>query len=89
MKITNNDLYKQKYDISTLIENIYNLRSKTILMTQIVDAEFCAKYILNEDYYEGFEEDYAVDFNYVLRKQPHIEQKKLKYWIDNTNGAHY
>jgi len=89
MKITNYDLYKQKYDMLILALNICNLNSKTILNTQILDAEFCAKYILNDDFYEGFEEDYTVDFNYVLNKQPHIKKEDLEHFIEITSGAHY
>ena len=89
MKITNNDLYKQKYDMSILELNICNLRAKTILNTQVVDAKFCAKYILNDAYYEGFEEDYFVDFDYVLNKQPHIKKEDLEHFIRVTFGAHY
>ena len=89
MNITNNDLYKQKYDMSILALNICNLRAKTILNTQVVDAEFCAKYILNDAYYEGFEEDYFVDFDYILNKQPHIKKEDLEHFIRVTFGAHY
>lgn len=89
MNITNSNLYKNKYTMDILALNISNLSSKVILNTQIVDAEFCAKYILNDAYYEGFEENYLCDFDYVLKKQPHIKKKDLEYWISKTFGAHY
>jgi len=89
MNISNNDLYKNKYSLELLATNICKLRSRTILSTQIVDAEFCAKYILNDEFYEGFEEDYFCDFDYVLKKQPHISRSDLVYWIEATPGAHY
>jgi hypothetical protein len=50
-EIKNQDLYKNKYDISILEKNIMNLSGKTLLTTQHL-TEFCAKYILNDNYYE-------------------------------------
>jgi hypothetical protein len=87
--ITNQDLYKTKYPIDVLEENIMNLSGKTLLNTQILNAEFCAKYILNDNYYEGVEEDYLYTGDFVLTKQKHIIKEDLLYWIKNTPGAYY
>lgn len=87
--IVNDDLYKNKYSIEILAKNILNLSGKTILHTQIVTAEFCAKYILNKDYYEGVEEDYLYTGSFVLLKQPHIKKDDLLYWINITPNAYY
>lgn len=76
-KITNYDLRKNKYDMKVLEENIDNLDFNTILNTQILDADFCAKYILNEDYMTCFEETYYLSYGTVLYKQPHITEKEL------------
>lgn len=87
--ITNQDLYKNKYQLDILAENIMNLSGKTLLHTQYLTAEFCAKYILNDNYYEGVEEDYLYSGDFVLQKQTHISKEDLLYWIKNTPGAYY
>ena len=50
LRIDDQDLRKNKYDIDTLIHNINHLYIKTIVNTQILTAEFCVKYILDEKY---------------------------------------
>ncbi len=87
--ITNQDLYKNKYQLDILAENIMNLSGKALLNTQYLTAEFCAKYILTDNYYEGVEEDYLYSGDYVLNKQKHIIKEDLIYWIKNTHGAYY
>ncbi len=87
--ITNQDLYKNKYQLDILAENIMNLSGKALLNTQTLTAEFCAKYILNDNYYEGVEEDYLYTGDYVLQKQKHISKEDLLYWVNNTPGAYY
>lgn len=87
--IKNEDLYKQKYPIDILEKNIMNLSGKTLLHTQDLTAEFCAKYILNDNYYEGVEEDYLYSGDYVLKKQKHITKEDLIYWIKKTPEAYY
>ena len=89
MLITNDDLYKKQYSINELEENINQLYGKTILCTQIINAEFCAKYILNENYSDGVEEDYLYSVDYIMRKQPHITEKELVYWIEKIPNAYY
>jgi hypothetical protein len=58
--ITNDDLRKNKYKYSQeeLERNVIGLRFLTILHTQKVNGQFIAKYILNDDYYEGIEDDH-------------------------------
>ncbi len=87
--ITNEDLYKNKYQLDILEENIMKLSGKTLLHTQYLTAEFCAKYILNDNYYEGVEEDYLYTGDFILQKQKHILKEDLLYWIKNTPGAYY
>jgi hypothetical protein len=87
--IKNEDLYKQKYQLDILEKNIMNLSGKTLLTTQYLTAEFCAKYILNDNYYEGVEEDYLYTGDYVLKKQKHITKEDLLYWIKNTPESYY
>jgi hypothetical protein len=87
--IKNEDLYKHKYQLDILEKNIMNLSGKTLLTTQYLTAEFCAKYILNNNYYEGVEEDYLYTGDYVLTKQKHITKEDLLYWIKNTPESYY
>ena len=62
-------------------KNIDNLTPKYILTTQILNAEFCAKYILSEEYHWKEEEKYyCCDFDRVLKLQPHINKEELLYY---------
>ena len=81
--INDYDLRKNKYDIETLIRNINHLYIKTIVNTQILTAEFCVKYILDEKYMTCIEDTYLIDFNYVLQKQPHITEEELRSEYDD------
>ena len=72
------DLYKNKnvYSIAELIDSVDNLSVKYLLNYQILDAEFCAKYILN-DYCATCNEDTYICTDDVLYKQPHITRIEL------------
>ena len=83
LRINDQDLRKNKYDIDTLIHNINHLYIKTIVYTQILTAEFCVKYILDEKYMTCLEDTYLIDFNYVLQKQPHITKEELRKEYDD------
>lgn len=83
LRINDQDLCKNKYDIDTLIHNINHLYIKTIVNTQILTAEFCVKYILDEKYMTCLEDTYLIDFNYVLQKQPHITKEELRKEYDD------
>ena len=83
LRINDQDLCKNKYDIYTLIHNINHLYIKTIVNTQILTAEFCVKYILDEKYMTCLEDTYLIDFNYVLQKQPHITKEELRKEYDD------
>jgi hypothetical protein len=91
--ITNEDLRKKenknKYSQEELERNTMGLRFLTILHTQKVNGQFIAKYILNDDYYEGIEDDYKFTEDNILRWQPHITKEELDYWIKNTPNAFY
>ena len=76
------DLYKKKYTMDVLEYNINNLQIKIILHTQILTADFCAKYILDELQATCTEDVYLIDFWYVLRHQPHITEKELDIALD-------
>ena len=89
--LTNEDLRKNKYKYSQeeLERNINGLRFLTILHNQKVNAQFIAKYILNDDYYEGIEDDHKFTESNILRWQPHITKEELDYWIKRTPNAFY
>ena len=72
------DLYKNKnvYSIAELVESVDNLSVKYLLNYQLLDAEFCAKYILN-DYCSTCVEDTYICNGDVLQKQPHISRLDL------------
>lgn len=74
--ITDDDLRKRQYPIDVLEANEPHLSLKTLLYTQVLTAEFCAKYILDEDAM-SVEEQYLIDVPYVLKHQPHLEKEEL------------
>jgi hypothetical protein len=76
--LSDNDLIKNKnfYSIAKLVASVDNLSVKYLLNYQILDAEFCAKYILN-DYCATCNEDTYICNGDVLRKQPHISRLEL------------
>jgi hypothetical protein len=70
------DLYNNKYDRQTLKDNIYAVKLRDIVITQILDVTFIARYILNTKY-QLTKEDEALNINFVLQHQPHINKKHL------------
>jgi hypothetical protein len=65
--ITEKSLYKKKYSIEILEKNIYYLNKKRVLTTQILTADFCVKYLLNnDDISSGSEDSYIFDEAYIL-----------------------
>lgn len=78
MMLTDDDLIKNKfaYSIADLEASIDNLSVKYLLNYQKLDAEFCAKYILN-DYCATCQEDMYICSGDVLHKQKHITPEEL------------
>jgi len=71
-------LYHNTFPILVLERNIKHLSRKMLLNTQILNEEFVKKYIINGDENnEGVEDDYLIDINYIMRKQPHLSYDKL------------
>ena len=66
----------RQYDINVLEKNINNLSLKILLYTQKLTADFCAKYILNENYASCVEETYICARD-VLNAQKHITEREL------------
>lgn len=80
IKIQDYDLRNKQYSIDILEENICYLSIKTLLYTQKLTAEFCAKYILNEEYASCVEETYICFYD-VLHAQKHITKDELNIAI--------
>jgi hypothetical protein len=77
MSLTNDDIEKNKYSIEELEKNIGPLSMTMLVNYQILTADFCAKYILDEDNMDCYEERDRLDYWYVLKKQPHITREEL------------
>jgi hypothetical protein len=75
--VSNRNLRLYQYDLKTLEENIATLCVKTIVNTQILTAEFCAKYILDEAQMTCVEDTYLITLGYVLYKQPHLKEEDI------------
>ena len=67
--IQNHQLRGKKYDIETLEYNIDNLSLRNLLKTQILTAEFCAKYLMNPEEHGMCREDHYIDWNDILHYQ--------------------
>jgi hypothetical protein len=67
IKLNDIDLIKKKYPLDILIKNVNNLSATGLVNHQKLDADFCKKYILNEDYHCCVEESYKITIEYVLK----------------------
>lgn len=81
------NLRKEKYDIETLEKNIDTICVKTCVNTQILTAEFCVKYVLNEDYMSCIEDTYCLDIGYVLRRQAHLTREDIMSEYSKINNG--
>jgi hypothetical protein len=77
-KLTYWDLIKNKYSMEELEANLNHLEIKHILQHQTLTAEFCAKYVLNEDYATCEEDLYLIDIGYVLYHQKHLTREMIE-----------
>jgi hypothetical protein len=77
-ELKDSDLRLKKYPIEVLEKYVDNLSIKSLLHWQYLDARFCKKYILNEEY-QTAEDYYLVTIEYVLKKQPHLKYDDLIY----------
>ena len=73
---TKEDLYKNQYDYETLKTNIYAVSLIDILKTQKLNADFCVKYILNDEF-QLLDEDKCITINTITQYQPHIKEEDL------------
>ena len=77
MSLSNDDIEINKYSVEELEQSIRALSMTILVNYQILTADFCAKYILDEDNMDCYEERCRLDYWYVLRKQPHITREEL------------
>ena len=78
---------RNKYCIEELEANLQHLEIKHILQTQTLTAEFCVKYVLNEDYASCQEDLYLIDIGYVLYHQKHLTREMLEEKIKELTKA--
>uniref|UniRef100_A0A6C0LY13 Uncharacterized protein n=1 Tax=viral metagenome TaxID=1070528 RepID=A0A6C0LY13_9ZZZZ len=76
--ISNSSLRRNKYSIEELEKYIDKLNMKTIVNTQILNIDFCVKYILNEDYAQCNEEVDLLTIYYVMYNQPHLDEDEIQ-----------
>jgi hypothetical protein len=77
------DLYNKKYDMETLVKNIYKVKLIDILKTQTIDVHFAVHYILNSRY--QIHEDDNIMSPTVLIYQPHITYQSLQMELQNID----
>ena len=76
MGLSDYDLKCKKYSISELEENINYLGQWALVKYQDLTAEFCAKYILDEEY-ASCEEDTYICMDDILCFQRHLTKEAI------------
>jgi len=76
------DLHNSKYSRDILKQHIYEVKLLDIVKTQVIDADFVVKYILNKKYQLCKEEE-EITAKIVLQFQPHITYHELQEAINN------
>lgn len=76
MIIKQDDLYRCKFDYNTLKANIYVVSLLDILKTQILTADFCVKYIINDNY-QLLDEEKNINIDMVRKYQIHLKDIDL------------
>lgn len=85
MNITTDDLYKNQYNYETLKEHVYVVSLLDIVKSQKLSAEFCVKYILNENFH-FLEEEQSITVDTVLTYQLHITLLDLVTTRNRSNS---
>ena len=77
MKLIDQDLLDNEYNysIELLEKNVDHLNKKILLSTQKLTAEFCIKYILDDNIDGGSEDTYIFDVGYILEFQKHLTRQ--------------
>ena len=76
-KITNLDLYSNRFPINVLESNIDSLDLRTLIKTQNLTYDFIVNYVLNDEY-QITPEEKTIDMYDVVYNQPHININELK-----------
>ena len=76
MSVNDYDLKYKKYSISELEDNINYLSQWALVKYQDLTAEFCAKYILDEEY-SSCEEDTYICMEDILCFQSHLTKEAI------------
>jgi hypothetical protein len=76
MSLTDYDLKCKKYDVAVLEQNINSLSQWALVKYQDLTAEFCAKYILDEQY-ASCEEDTYICLDDIVWFQSHIKRDEI------------
>ena len=84
MSISDYDLKCVKYDIAILEKNIDSLSQWALIKYQDLTAEFCAKYILDEQY-ASCEEDTYICLDDIVWFQSHITKEDI---VNEYNKIH-
>ena len=79
IKLTNEMLRENRnyYNIEDIIYNVDNLDLKLLLCSQILTADFCINYILNDEYVTDDAERKLFCDGYVLCHQKHLTKECL------------
>ena len=85
MNITKDDLYKNQYNYKTLKEHVYVVSLLDIVKSQKLSAEFCVKYVLNENF-QFTKEEQSITVDTVLTYQPHITLLDLVTTRNRSNS---
>jgi hypothetical protein len=73
------DLYTTKYDLTTLVKNIYAINMVDVLKSQDLDEQFIAFYILNKNY-QLTDEEQKIKIDDVIKYQKHLSIEKIKIY---------
>jgi hypothetical protein len=79
-------LRTNKYSVETLIQNIDEINIKTCINTQTLTADFCVKYVLNQEYMSCIEDTYLINIDYVLSKQQHLTREAIVRAYEKIEG---
>jgi len=85
MVLTNDKLYKNEYEMETLIENIEYLNLNVILTTQKLTIPFCVKYIMNSRY-QTEQDEKDITLSDIIEKQPNLKKTELIQYLVNPDN---
>ena len=76
--VYNSDLSEYDIDEELLEKNLFHLNKRSILITQKLSEEFCAKYMFCiDDINDGDEDSYLYDIHDIMYYQKHLNKEKF------------